>query len=320
MRPLVALTGGTGFLGRHVLTAFAAAGWRVRMLARRPETAPRTVETVQGSLAEPDALSALVRGADAVVHMAGAIKARSRAEFMAINRDGTEALRAAWAAHAPAARFVLVSSLAAREPALSAYAASKAAGEAVLAKSDTVILRPCAIYGPGDRATLPMFRAACWPVQPVLNGPAARVALIHAADVASAVVAATRSEMPAGVWELTDARVQGYAWSEIVEAACQSCGHAAHSVCVPAPLLALAGACGDLAALAGAAPMLTSGKVREILHRDWASRQEAQPPPTLWRPVRDLHEGFAQTATWYRAAGWLPVGATGRKRTAEATE
>ena len=320
MRPLVALTGGTGFLGRHVLTAFAAAGWRVRLLARRPDAAPRTVETVQGSLSDAGALTALVRGADAVVHMAGLIRARSAAEFMAVNRYGTAALAESRAAHAPSARFVLVSSMAAREPGLSHYAASKAAGEAALAGTGAVILRPCAVYGPGDRATLPMFRAACWLAQPVLNGPAARVALIHAADVASAVASAARPEMPAGTWELTDGRTQGYTWREIVEAACRACGGAARPVRVPAPVLALAGLCGDLAALAGAAPMLTSGKAREILHRDWGSRGQAQPPDTLWRPARDIEDGFAQTATWYRAAGWLPGGAIGTARTAEATK
>ncbi|HET7410195.1 MAG TPA: hypothetical protein VFJ13_08325, partial [Paracoccaceae bacterium] len=168
--------------------------------------------------------------------------------------------------------------------------------------------------------TLPMFRAACWPVQPVLNGPAARIALIHAADVASAVVAAARPSMPAGTWELTDARAQGYTWPEIAAAACRACGGAARPLRVPAPVLALAGMCGDLAALAGATPMLTSGKAREILHPDWGSCAESQPPATLWRPVRDIEDGFAQTAMWYRAAGWLPGGATGGTRTAEVTK
>ena len=143
MSPLVALTGGTGFLGRHVTAAFAAAGWRVRLLARRPEAAGRAHETVRGSLSDQGALSALVDGADAVVHLAGAIRARSRTAFMAVNRDGTAAVGRAWRAEAPSARFVLVSSMAAREPGLSDYAASKAAGEAALDGESAVVLRPC---------------------------------------------------------------------------------------------------------------------------------------------------------------------------------
>lgn len=330
MRPLVALTGGTGFLGRHVLTALAAAGWRVRLLSRRPAGGadarlPGEVETVSGSLSDEAALARLVDDVDAVVHLAGAIRARDRAGFMAVNRDGTAALARAAAARAPGVRFVLVSSLAAREPEISHYAASKAAGERALAESpvgaDAVILRPCVIYGPGDRATLPMFRAAGWPVQPVLNGPAARVALIHAADVASAVVAAMRPEMPAGTWELTDSRTQGYAWPEIVKAACRvCCGATPRPLRVPGFAVRLAGLGGDLAAWAGAVPMFTSGKAREVLHDNWGASIDTQPPAELWRPVRDLDDGFAQTAMWYRAHGWLSCGPLAGSRTAEATE
>lgn len=328
MTPRVALTGGTGFLGQHVLTAFAAAGWRVRVLARRPEAVPASaaVETVKGALSDSEALAALVEGADAVVHLAGAIRARNRAGFMAVNRDGTAALAAATAAGAPEARVVLVSSMAAREPQVSHYAASKAAGEAALAATpagaDAVILRPSVIYGPGDGATLPMFRAACWPVQPVLNGPAARVALIHVADVVTAITAAAaRPGLPAGTWELTDAHREGYSWAEIVDAACRACGKAGgRPVRVPAALLRLGGLGGEIAALAGAAPMLTLGKVREILHTGWGSDDAAQPPSALWYPARDIENGFAETAAWYRTAGWLGRCKSDAMTAAKATE
>jgi hypothetical protein len=112
----------------------------------------------------------------------------------------------------------------------------------------------------------------------------------------------------------------GYSWTEIVAAACAACGGTARPVRVPAPVLALAGLAGDLAALWGAAPMLTSGKAREILHSDWGSRAEAQPPASLWRPARDIEEGFADAASWYREAGWLPGVAMSAHRTAEATK
>ena len=324
MRPLVAVTGGTGFLGRHVTAAFAAEGWRLRLLVRKPDAAvEQGAETVPGSLADARALGALVEGADAVVHLAGLIRAPSRADFMAANRDGTTMLAAAWRDRAPGARFVLVSSLAAREPGLSSYAASKAAGEAALAAAghgDTVILRPTVIYGPGDRATLGLFRAAGWPVQPVLNGPEARVALIHAADVASAVVAAARGaaggNLPGGTWELSDARVEGYAWTEIVWAACRARGRTARPVRVPAGMLRLAARGADLAALAGWAPPLSSGKAREILHAGWGSRPEAQPPAAAWRPARDIESGFAETVAWYQAEGWLPGGSRAPLRSA----
>ncbi len=318
MSRLAAVTGGTGFLGRHVTAALAAAGWRLRLLTRgggqlpaRVSGGPGSAEAVLGSLSDRGALEALVDGADAVVHLAGLVRARGRAAFMAANRDGTAALAAAWRARAPGARFVALSSMAAREPAISDYAASKAAGEAELhgpgdhGPGDVVVLRPSAVYGPGDRATLGLFRAAGWPVQPMLNGPVARVALIHAADVAEAVLAAAEGRLPCGTWELTDARRDGYSWAEIVAAAARAGGRAARPVRVPAAALRLAALGGEAARLAGAAPMLGVGKAREILHRDWGSRAEAQPPATAWRPTRDIASGFAETIAWYQEAGWL---------------
>ena len=313
MSRLAAITGGTGFIGPHVTSAFAAAGWRLRVLVRRqPPSACGSPETVPGSLADPGALAALVDGADAVVHLAGCIKARSRSVFMSVNRDGTAAFAKAWRAGAPEARFVLLSSIATREPGLSAYAASKAAGEVALAgvaTGDALVLRPPAVYGPGDRQTLTLFRTANWPLQPVPNRPGARLALIHAGDLAAAVLAAAERTMPPGTWEVSDMRPKGYTWAEIFAAACAACGRQARPVRMPSGALHAAGFFGDLLALGGASPMLTSGKRREILHPDWSSRPDAQPPPGIWRPVRSLDDGFAETVSWYRSAGWLSPGA-----------
>jgi nucleoside-diphosphate-sugar epimerase len=362
--PVAAVTGGTGFVGRHVVAALAASGWRLRLLVRRNpglDIGAEPVDLVPGSLDDPAALDALVTGADAVIHLAGAIKGADRAAFDRVNRDGTAALAAAWRRRAPEARFVLLSSLAAREPGLSAYAASKAAGEHALravagaqdgrglpiggdlhggggfqnadggwdgtdvqtrskrpvgAKGDRAapsggiaILRPGAVYGPGDRETLGLFRAAGLPVQPMLNGTRARVCLIHAADLAAAVVAAASAPLPGpGPYALSDARRDGYGWLELVAAACAARGTRCRPWRLPAPLLHLAGWGGDAAAALHPrdAPMLTSGKRREILHADWSMAAEADLPADLWQPRIALAEGFAETVAWYRAQGWLP--------------
>jgi len=308
-----AVTGGTGFVGRHVVAALIAAGWPVRLLARRDpqlEVGDDPVEVVPGHLHEAAALDALVDGARVVVHAAGAIRARDRRAFLHANRDGTAALAAALQRRAPTARLVVLSSLAARAPHLSAYAFSKAAAEQVFAPAPAgglVVLRPAAIYGPGDRETLTLFRLAGAPVQPLAGTPRARVGLIHVADVAAAVVALARPRDVAGVFELTDARLDGYAWCEIVEAACVAVGGRFRPWRVPAGLLRLLGRLGDVAAVAGTTPpTLRSGKVREILHEDWRADPARRPPPPVWRPKINLDAGFADTVAWYRAAGWLP--------------
>ncbi len=191
---LAAVTGITGFIGGHLASELTRRGWRLRVLARSMPRLQRLagppVEVVQGSLSDQSALRDLVEGADAVLHLAGAIKGRSRADFMRANAEGTAALAGAWRAHAPDARFVHLSSMAAREPGLSHYAASKHAAEerlqAIGAGADWSILRPAVVYGPGDRETLRIFRAASAPVQPMLNGGDARLTLIHVADLARA--------------------------------------------------------------------------------------------------------------------------------------
>jgi hypothetical protein len=128
---VVAVTGATGFLGRHLVRALANDGWKPRVLVRRDPIHPLwrdiEIEVVTGDLKTPGALDRLCQGAEVVIHVAGLIKAASLDGFNAVNRDGARA--AAQAAKAAGARFILVSSLAAREPQLSNYAASKRAGE-----------------------------------------------------------------------------------------------------------------------------------------------------------------------------------------------
>ncbi|MBM3651220.1 MAG: NAD-dependent epimerase/dehydratase family protein, partial [Alphaproteobacteria bacterium] len=136
MTKLVALTGVSGFVGPHLVAALARQGYRLRLLLRRWSPLPSldgvAAEIVLGDLLDEGALRQLVAGVDAVVHAAGLIKARRAADFLRVNRDGTALLSAL----APEARLVLVSSLAAREPQLSPYAASKrAAEEAVAARA-----------------------------------------------------------------------------------------------------------------------------------------------------------------------------------------
>src|SRR5687767_595612 len=154
-RVKLAITGGTGFVGSHLLRTALGAGHRVSALTRRPQSVRNTLSWVEGDLADRAALARLVEGADAVIHVAGVLNARDRAGFEDGNVAGTLAMLAA-ATAAGIRRFVFVSSLAAREPELSMYGGSKARAEALVESSglDWSIVRPPAVYGPGDRETL----------------------------------------------------------------------------------------------------------------------------------------------------------------------
>lgn len=258
------------------------------------------VDLVRGDLDNATALRQLCEGADAVFHVAGLISARSAADFHAVNAEGARRLAQAAEAVVPKVPVILVSSMAAREPQLSAYAASKRAGEVAAREvvgDRLTVARPPAIYGPGDVATLPLFKLMAWsPVAPVLN-PAARVALIHVADAARQIAAMGDGALSGRTVTLCDGRPAGYGWSEIMLTAAAAMARSPRTLRVADDFVRF------LSSFAG--PFgLTPGKAREILHRDWTvSREEAWTAAPA--PVYDLETGFAHTVNGYRAQGWL---------------
>jgi nucleoside-diphosphate-sugar epimerase len=314
-RCVVAVTGATGFLGLHLIQALAQAGAQLRLLVRKDPAHPAwqgiAFDAVPGGLEDASALARLVTGADAVVHAAGLIKARSRAEFLRTNRDGSMAIAAATRRHAPLARFIGVSSLAAREPQLSDYAFSKRAGEdaASFAYADApaqlTLIRPPAIYGPWDRETLAFFKAATRPFAPVLGQ--SRAAIIHAADAAAAIAAiAMGGAGQGGLFTLADDHPQGYTMAELLAEAARATGGAPRFIRVPDGVLQAAGhLSGWWGRWRRQAPIFTAGKARELLHPDWSVSPAELLPTAIYKPVIDLPTGFAATAAWYRQAGWL---------------
>ena len=310
-RPLAAVTGATGFLGAQLVRALAERGYAVRVLARREPSPPgwgdADPEIVTGDLSDEAGLRRLLTGAEVIVQAAGAIKARDLAAFMAVNRDGVTRVAELALEVAPSARFLLVSSLAAREPGLSDYAASKRAGEAAATAlwplDRLTIVRPPAIYGPGDRETLTVFQAASW--APILPVPSAkgRLALIHVADAAAQTAALASG--PAGLYALADARPEGYSWREIFRAAADACGRRPLLADAPPWLLpGLARAAAFVARMSGGAPILTEGKLRELLHPDW-SVSRAELAPDSAPPRFGLKDGFADTVDWYFRNGCI---------------
>ena len=184
---LLAITGATGFVGSAVLNEALSQGHQVKALARREQPSRAGVAWVRGDLADTAALAALCAGADAVIHVAGLTNTPDPAEFDVANVTGTAHVMAAMQG-AGVRRLVFVSSLAAREPKLSAYGASKAKAEALVEASglDWTTVRPPAVYGPRDIDMLDLFRAAKWGVVPLPPGGA--TSIIHADDLASLLV------------------------------------------------------------------------------------------------------------------------------------
>lgn len=309
----MAVTGASGFIGRHLVRRLVESGWQVRLLLRcDPNTAEWRdcpVQSVTGSLSDKAALERLVEGASAVIHVAGLIKATTRSGFFEVNRDGTETLAKVVKRISPQAHFLHLSSLAAREPQLSDYAASKRAGEdaalEVLGEQVTV-LRPPAVYGPGDRETLVFFQLARHRFVPLIGPADARAAMIHVQDLVRLLDLLATATPRGQVLTASDARPEGYSWEEILLAAARAVGNErARLVRTPLTLLRAIALIGDAGRLLGTAQMLNSQKLRELRYPDWSVAPDERALPSGWSPVYNLKNGFADTAAWYLASHWL---------------
>jgi nucleoside-diphosphate-sugar epimerase len=304
--------------------ALRARGQEVKALVRSPAKASALsalgCRLIEGGLEDEAVLTRLVEGADVVFHLAGLVAARSQAEFLRTNRDGAARI-AHVAASARVGRFVHVSSLAVTGPThpghpldeasgpgpLTAYGRSKQAGEAAVRAAGLpfTIVRPPAVYGPRDRAFLTLFRAAWRGVVPLLGDGAQELTLVHATDLAEALVAvATSASTVGGTYHA--GHPMPVTQRRLVEAVGRAVGRRVRVVSLPAPIvhatLRLAGA---LRRALGRAPLLDGDKAHELLAPAWTCSSAALRRDTGWEARIPLERGLEETACRYREAGWL---------------
>lgn len=279
-----------------------AQGYRVRALIRSPERAQSLktmgVSLVEGDLANTPALEQLVADCTAVVHGAGAVRGNSQEDFDRVNVAGTARLLSALEKQANTPKLLLLSSLVAREPQLSWYSRSKREGEKLveqLPPSRFIILRPPAVYGPGDKEMLPIFQ---WMQQRgialVPGSPEARISLIHVADLVPAIEACLHSDKALGqTLSLCDGRDEGYNWREMADIAQDVFSRKVTLFEVPRWLLNSIARCNSaLASTTGRTPMLTPPKLRELRHENWVVDNRAITQATGWRASMELAAGL----------------------------
>lgn len=303
----LAITGATGFIGAALLRELVGRSDRIRALFRsRPAPSGNgalrsQVEWVRGSLADPESLERLTRGVEIVIHCAGAVRGATREHFDRVNSEGVARLVEAARQSRPPPRFLLISSLAAREPQLSLYAASKRGGEEALRAAgqgmEWSVLRPPAVYGPGDREMRPLLKAMQRGVAPVLGRREARFSMIFVADLAGAVRhLVDQPNWESGPFELHDGHAGGYTWRDVIGTFARITRRPVRPVPVPAILLkAVAAANQMLGRRLGYAPMLTPGKVRELTHPDWVCADARFRKATGWVPRVAIEEGLRRT-------------------------
>ncbi len=297
----LAITGGTGFVGSRLIALALEAGHKVRALTRREQAERERVTWVEGDLSNTEALARLCEGADAVIHVAGVVNAPDRAGFALGNVEGTANMLAA-AKGAGVGRFVHVSSLAAREPDLSAYGWSKAEGDRLVEASglDWAIVRPPAIYGPGDMEMLELFRLAKKGL--ALLPPGGRVSLIEVGDLGRLLLALANSDIT-GTFDADDGAEAGWSHKGFAQAIGVAVGKRVAAFALPRPLL-MAGAHLDRL-VRGKGAKLTPDRVAYFCHQDWVIDASKRPPANLWKPQVETDAGLTATAAWYRQQGLL---------------
>jgi len=300
---MLAITGGTGFLGGHVLRVAAERGHAIKALTRSPQLPRLNVDWIKGTLEDHRRLAELIDGADAVIHVAGAVNAPTLAGFLAANVTGTSSMLTAAEAQG-VKRFIHVSSLSAREPDLSDYGWSKAASEAVVFQSplDWTIVRPPAIYGPGDREMLELFRIARRKgIVPM--PPRGRLSLIEAGDLARLLVDLVEArESFEQIYEPDDGAPEGYTHREFGKMIGRGVGRPG-TLALPVPGFALRLAATAERMRLGDKAKLTPDRVRYFCHPDWVVQK--RPPAAIWEPAITAPDGLKATADWYREQGWL---------------
>ncbi|HWE26199.1 MAG TPA: NAD(P)-dependent oxidoreductase [Myxococcales bacterium] len=326
----VLLTGGSGFVGSYVAEQLAGLGHTVRALVRPCSDSKflktlKNVEFAPGAVEDRASLDVAVREVDAVVHVAGLVKARRSEDFYAVNTEGTKNLLAAAEAYAPGLkRFVYVSSLSAVGPSpdgkpipddapphpVTHYGRSKLAGEeAVLAAKDRIpvtVIRPPLIYGPRDRETLAFFTSVKRGVLPVLGDGTNTLSVVYGEDCASAVVQAAITDGPSGrTYFLDDGSV--YVWRDALAEVEKALNRRAFfRIGLPMSAVVVAAAATQLyGKVTRTAQMLTLDKLKELKQRHWVCEGAGARRDLGWHPRTTWSDGVAKTVAWYQQAGWL---------------
>jgi nucleoside-diphosphate-sugar epimerase len=186
------------------------------------------------------------------------------------------------------------------------YGASKRAGELAVEKfqnqMSTVILRPPAVYGPGDRGTLPLLRSLTQSFAVIPGTSTSRFSLIYVDDLARIIVEAAEAERT-GVVELDDGNRSGYGWKDLAQIAAATERKSVKPIFLPKSVAMAVGVGVEaFAKLRGKLPFVSRDKIKQLYFADWVARGEGWP---LKEPV-GFAQGFKSTVDWYRKAQWLP--------------
>jgi nucleoside-diphosphate-sugar epimerase len=319
---MILITGGTGFIGSHLVATLCAAGEPVRCLVRprrRTPKLPPAAGIAEADLAGGAGIVEALRGVHTVIHLAGVTKALSAADYYEGNVRATEAL--VRAVQGRAIRFVHVSSLAAIGPSrggvpvgeddapapLTHYGKSKLEAERIVRSSlpDAVIVRPPVVYGPRDTDVFQLLKSISRGLVLEIAGGERWLSAIYVADLVQGLLAASR--MPAAhgrAYFLTHPKAAS--WSELASTAAAVMNRRPRVVRIPVAVAQAVGLGAEMWARLTRTPGIVSrDKIREARCEAWVCDYRRAAAELNFQAPTSLADGLARTLAWYKEAGWL---------------
>ncbi len=319
---MVLVTGGTGFIGRHLLDRFCTSGESVRCLVR-PRSVQRRlppgVESAAGDLTSGQGLNDALRGVDTVIHLAGVTKALRPADYAAGNTRTTEILLGALSGRP--IRLVHVSSLAAIGPSadgvpvnedaephpLTHYGRSKLAAEQIVRRlaPEAVIVRPPVVYGPRDTDVFQLLRSISKGLAVEIAGGKRWFSAIYVGDLVEGLMAAARTSRAAGRAYFL-AYPKPSTWSDLRNAAARIMQRNPLVLRIPAGAAHAVGYCAELwSRLTGRPGIVSREKVAEAQCPFWTCDTRRAAAELGFEASTSLEAGLVETLAWYKEAGWL---------------
>jgi len=313
------VTGGTGFIGTHLLERLGTMGEPVRALVRRRVDLPAGVEPVRGDLVTGEGLAEALHGVDTVIHLAGVTKALRTADYYAGNGGATRNLAGALAGRP--VRFVHVSSLAAIGPSPDGtpvtedavphppvtYGKSKLEAERAVREltPDAVIVRPAVVYGPRDTDVFKLLQSVSRGFIVEIAGGIRYFSAIYVKDLVEGILAAARSPRAPGR-DYFLAHAKPLTWNELAAAAARIMWRTPRVLTIPVPVAMAIGACAEaVARITGKPGIISREKIREARYPFWTCDTSRATQELGFTAATPIEAGLAATLAWYKEAGWL---------------
>ena len=324
----VLVTGGTGFVGSHLVERLLSNGYAVTCLVRDLHQIRwlegMDVQLVQGDCTRPESLAAAVKGVSYVFHCAGLTKAKRARDYYLVNQLGTRNLLEACAQYNPGLeKFILVSSQAAAGPSpdgrplndsdkpqpVSDYGRSKLLAENEVSgykdRFPVVILRPTAVYGPRDVDVFELFRWASRGLTIEISGGERYLNLCYVEDLTAALLLAAEGKTESGsIYFVAESRA--YSFLEFRNLLLATGGVTARTIKLPYGVAWLVGLVAEIGGLISKKPALANRqKVREAAQQYWLCDTAKIENDLCFRAEYPLQKGLELTWKWYRKNRWL---------------